>query len=209
MGAMPKQMVIAVGLAAVAGIAAVVGIAALIQPGHAYVTISGDGYVVDVPEGWIYQPDDAFFGILVDALFGVLTGGIYDETVGSSVMRTYADPQSVREDDFPTQIAASTTPTTLTRSGYDEFNADVYAALGLLGADVRYADRQSVVLGGQPGTLTEYVIVSEASRVLVIHATTVVSGVAYEVMYMAEEAKYDAGLPHFERAVQSFRIAGR
>lgn len=205
---MSKRMAIAAGLAATVGIMVAAGIAALVLPGHAYVSISGDGYVMNVPEGWTYQPDDAFSGILVDALFGMLTGGVYDETVGSSVMRTYADPQSVR-DDFPTQIAASATPTTLTRDGYDEFNADMYATLGLLGADVRYADRRSAALGGQPGTLTEYVIVMEGSRVLVSHATMVVNGVAYEVMYMAEEARYDAGLPHFEHAVQSFRITGR
>ena len=205
---MPKRMAIMVGLAAVAGIVVAAGIATLVLPGHTHVGISGDGYTMDVPEDWVRQPEDMLYSMLFGGLFDVMTGGVYDEMVGDSVIRTYADPQTVR-DDFPAQISASTTPTTLTRAGYDEFNTEMFAVLGLLGADVRYADRQSTALGGQPGTLAEYVIVTEGNRILAIHATTVTDGVAYEVMYAAEEARYGAGLPHFERAVQSFRITGR
>ena len=184
-------MIMVIIMFGILGITAGLMVLGFLETELPYTTITGDGYTMSVPKDWIRQPDGMPSNVLASAV------------MGNSAMHIYTDPQSMG-DDFPTEIIVTATPTTLTRAEYNEFNTDRYA----LAADMWYVDREFVELSGQFGTKTQYVVAIEDVQIRIIHATIVVDGVAYDVVFLVRGDGYDTSLPYFERVVQSFRIAG-
>ena len=169
-----------------------------------YTRVNASEYSLDVPALWVMQPPsnfDMFSLIMLD----ILNAGPLLETLTYGRTDSFVDPAMVQEYPLhPPTIAITVGPSHQSTEAFSSDYNSLMTRLYLLQSAQAYLTYKNHTEYG--GILSEWYVV-DAARSAWMHMTSyalVTNGTAYIIEYYADADTYDAGYPHFERAVSSF-----
>lgn len=172
-----------------------------------YKTLQTDKYEFELPADWQAQSSDVLVDLRADDIIIEATGG----KMHDNRFYGYAEPGSLSDSIFPTNIMVHTADSELEQHEYEEALFDIMVlSEQYYEIDISQIHSRSDELGGRPAVTMEYVITYPANldlpSIRAIETITTVGPTMYSVSFGAESSKYDEHLRHFEHAVRTFTI---
>lgn len=170
-------------------------------------TVYADGYEVELPSDWQIQHSEVLLDLEADGIIREATGDrIYDNR-----FYEYAEPGSLTDNVFPTNIMIHTAKSDLVQDEYEDALFDIMAASEEhYGIDISLLNSRWGELGGRPAMIIEYAITSmpdsDLPTVRVVETITTADTALYSISYGGELDDYHEHLHHFDHAVKTFKF---
>ncbi len=172
-----------------------------------YEVLHADKYELELPADWQSQSSNVLSDLETDGIIREATGG----RVHDNKFYGHAEPESLADGVFPTNIMIHTAESDLAQDEYEGALLDIMAASEThYGIDVRILDSRWGELGGRPAITMEYTIGdtqdSDLPTIKAVETITVTGSTMYSISYGSEIDGYYENLHHFDHAVKTFKF---
>ena len=180
-------------------------------PSDSYEVIYRDGYEIEIPSDWQVQNS----GIVLDLEADEIVREATENRIFDNRFYGYAEPESLADSVFPTNIMIHTAKSDLEQNEYEE------ALYNIMAATEKYYDIDVTLLSSRwdglddkPALVVEYTITADATTtsdadlpiIRIIETVMVTDNIMYSLSYGSEIDAYHEHIHHFDHAVRTFKI---